>query len=238
MEDASFAGVVFVPEVAELGVEPCYAARTPVTNAEFKEFVDAKGYETEALWDADALPLIATFRDGCPGKCEHHGPRSWKGGSFGDVANSTLPVRGVTLYEARAYARWRSKKGGRWRLPTAKEWEVAAGWDPSRRQLRAYPWGDKFEDGQIPMSASVPVPVGSNRACISALGLEDAGSNVHEWVERSAKEPGIKGASFASVEAIARRSALVRTTGTPGPAPRAELLLSIGFRLVRELEDR
>ena len=50
---------------------------------------------------------------------------------YGDPKNADLPVRGVTIHEARAFAEWRSKtKGGSWRLPTDHEWEVAAGWDP------------------------------------------------------------------------------------------------------------
>src|SRR5581483_6270769 len=137
--DPALQGLVYVPDVPELGTGSCYVQRTEVTNAAWKEFVDAKGYETLDLWDEAARPLLATFTDGCPGgQCGHRAPRSWMDGGPGDQSNVERPVRGVSFFEARAFARWRSRvTGAKWRLPTEREWEVAAGWDPASGALRA-----------------------------------------------------------------------------------------------------
>jgi len=51
-----------------------------------------------------------------------------------------LPVVGVTVAQARAYAHWKGR-----RLPTAQEWERAArGVDALR-----YPWGDAEDPKQL-----------------------------------------------------------------------------------------
>jgi iron(II)-dependent oxidoreductase len=226
--------------VPDLATGALYMERTEVTNAAFKRFVDAKGYERLELWDEAARPLIATFRDGCPGgTCSHRGPRSWTDGGFGDQANAERPVRGVTVHEARAFARWRSLEAkAHLRLPTDPEWQVAAGWDPATGRLRAFPWGDEWLPGALALGADLPRPVGTTPGDASALGLADAGGNVVEWVERVNGSPGTKGASFACDEEAARHFALVRNTGSPGARPPQELLVWIGFRLVREVEDK
>ena len=239
VEDASLAGLAYVPDVPELGVSGCYIQRTEVTNAAWKEFVDARGYETVDLWDEAARPLLATFTDACPGgKCGHRAPRSWTDGGFGDQSNADRPVRGVTFHEARAFARWRSRvAGARYRLPLEREWEAAAGWDPATGAVRAYPWGEAWSQGAIATGAEVARQVGTSSTDVSPLGIADAGGNVLEWVERPGLDPGTKGAAFALGEDTARHFALVRCTGTPGASPPLEALVWIGLRLVREVEE-
>lgn len=103
--------------------------RHEVTNRQFKEFVDAGGYETEKLWrhafvDVDAgrtlfwREAMAKFRDatGRPG------PATWQGGTY-PVGQEDYPVTGVSWYEAVAYAEFTGKS-----LPTVYHWaSVSAG---------------------------------------------------------------------------------------------------------------
>jgi tRNA A-37 threonylcarbamoyl transferase component Bud32 len=241
LNDPSLAGLVYVPEIQELDVRPLYIQRTEVTNADFKRFVDDGGYKDTSLWDAPAVALLDKFRDGTPGGNGAPGPRSWTGGGFGDPANADRPVRGVTVYEARAYANWLTRKSGgtaKWRLPTESEWEVAAGWDPILSRLQKYPWGDDFDGSRVPIGTDLPGVAGSSDRDVSKLGVSDAGGNVYEWVERPSrpdKLPGIKKSAYPELEEVARRSALIHTTGSPGLLPPVELLGTTGFRLVREV---
>jgi iron(II)-dependent oxidoreductase len=73
--------------------------RTPVTNAEFKQFVDSDHYHP-----AD----------------EHNFLRDWSNGTFPDGWGNK-PVTWVSIEDARAYARWAGK-----RLPHVWEWQYAA----------------------------------------------------------------------------------------------------------------
>jgi tRNA A-37 threonylcarbamoyl transferase component Bud32 len=240
LEERSLAGLAFVPAVPDLGVAACFIEKTEVTNSEYKQFVDAGGYDMAELWKGVPAEVQATFRDGCPGgACGHKGPRSWTNGGYGDPANADRPVRGITVHEARAFAAWLSKtKGGTWRLPRDREWEVAAGFDPATQRLLLYPWGDEWRPDALPAASDLPRPTGTSPADVSPLGVADAGGNVMEWVEQKDKDPGTKGTSFAASEAVSRHFALVRSTGSPGATPPAELVVWIGFRLVREIEGK
>jgi formylglycine-generating enzyme required for sulfatase activity len=71
------------------------------------------------------------------------------------------------------------------RLPTAAEWEVAAGYAPSLNQLQAYPWGEQFKL-QLANSAATGLGdtqvIGSYRpAGDSQFGASDMAGNVAEW---------------------------------------------------------
>lgn len=79
-------------------------ARTPVTNAEYAEFLKATGRKAPKEWDHGAMPS---------GKHNH-------------------PVVNVSYHEAVAYCKWLSAKDGKavYRLPTEEEWEYAAGHMP------------------------------------------------------------------------------------------------------------
>jgi len=122
-----------------------------------------------------------------PGK---PGPKGWVKGGF-DPSQSSLPVTGVSWYEARAYARWAKK-----RLPTPDEWEIAAG-APNANQPSDqgdYPFG-KREDAPL-----IGVPrlreVGTAEWAKNALGVYDLGCNCAEWTD-GAFSPGravVKGA--------------------------------------------
>ena len=85
----------------------------PVTNAEYKAFVDASGHPAPLHWEGGKIPA---------GKDEH-------------------PVIFVNRTDVDAYLRWRTGKEGRiYRLPTTVEFEVAA---RSGLAGKSYPWGDE-----------------------------------------------------------------------------------------------
>ena len=96
-----------------------------MTNAAFKEFVDAGGYETRDYWHQEFRrgtqvltweEALALFVDttGRPG------PAGWELGSY-QSGQDGYPVGGVSWYEAAAYAAFRGKE-----LPTAYHWIRAA----------------------------------------------------------------------------------------------------------------
>ena len=76
-----------------------YIDKYPVTNAEFKKFLDAPRYHP---------------------KDDHNFLRDWKNGSYPDGWGNK-PVTWVSLEDARAYAQWAGK-----RLPHEWEWQYAA----------------------------------------------------------------------------------------------------------------
>jgi iron(II)-dependent oxidoreductase len=232
-----------VPDLPDLGVAAHYAGRFEVTAAELEEFAADGAYTRRALWDdagwaaaADALSArrgqVASARRGLATSARRDLAAD------DDAGLGERPARGVTIHEARAFARWRGLRlGGNWRLPSEDEWRVGAGWDPAAGRLRVYPWGDTFQDGAATIAAPAPSRVGSMRGDLSPLGLFDAGGNVLEWVERPGERPGTKGAAFGATVDGARRYAQVQSTGDAGPAPPPELLEWIGFRLVRDLGE-
>ena len=102
-----------------------YIDRHEVTNAEFKAFVDAGGYEKREYWTElfvregqtlDWTAAMALFRDGTG----RPGPATWQGGTY-PAGREDWPVAAVSWYEAAAYAAFLGKH-----LPTIYHWTHAA----------------------------------------------------------------------------------------------------------------
>jgi formylglycine-generating enzyme required for sulfatase activity/dienelactone hydrolase len=119
------AGSVTFHEPKPVAVDAYWLDRFEVTNAQFKEFVDAGGYQTPDYWreaivvDGRELPFaeaVELFSDttGRPG------PAGWELGSYPE-GEASFPVGGVSWYEAAAYAAWAGKS-----LPTVFHWFRAA----------------------------------------------------------------------------------------------------------------
>lgn len=152
-----------------------YIDKYEVTNAQFKEFVDATGYVTDAEKSA-ASEDVRTWRN-------PHGAES-KAESVPDH-----PVVCVSWNDANAYAEWAGK-----RLPTEAEWEKASrGTDG-----RIYPWGNqnltgtsaniadrsaalRWSDNSVEDNQKRTAPVGSFPDGNSPYGVEDMAGNVWEW---------------------------------------------------------
>ncbi|CAG0998566.1 partial Hercynine oxygenase, partial [Gammaproteobacteria bacterium] len=160
-------------ETPQHGVDlPAYAiGRYPVTNAEFKRFIDDGGYVTHEYW------TDAGWRQKESENWKI--PRFWNDTTWNDASQ---PVVGVSWYEAVAYCRWLSKKAGKaYRLPTEAEWEKAARGTDGRR----YPWGNQWNKtkcNNIESGSAATMPVGQfSPQGDSPYGVGDMVGQVWEW---------------------------------------------------------
>ena len=134
---------------------PTYAiARVPITNAQYRLFVEAT---------------------------DHQPPKHWPDGRIPKDLESH-PVVEVTWHDAIAYCQWLSQVTGKTiTLPSEAEWEKAARGDKDRR---AYPWGDTFDrlrcnTSELGIGATTPVGIFPDG--VSPYGVLDMSGNVWEW---------------------------------------------------------
>ncbi len=134
-----------------------YIDRHPVTNAEFKKFVDAAKYRP---------------------KDDHNFLRDWQDGAY-PTGWENKPVTWVSLEDARAYATWAGK-----RLPHEWEWQYAAQGKDGRVypwgndwSAQAVPAPDKGHDLRAPDNVDAH-PEGA-----SPFGVMDLTGNVWQWTD-------------------------------------------------------
>jgi len=143
------------PRYTEMG--SFYMDRYEVTNAQFKEFLDATGYQ----------PAVA-----------HNFLRHWPRDSAGRMAIppglADHPVVWVNLEDARDYAAWAGK-----RLPSDIEWQRAAQGDDGRK----WPWGNEFDPAKCNSDTPGTTPVDAYPANVSPFGVGDMVGNVWEWID-------------------------------------------------------
>lgn len=151
--------------------------RVPVTNGEWRDFVDDGGYREPRWWSEAGW---AHRRE-----AGLTGPKFWNADGtrtrFGYVEDipADEPVQHVTFFEAEAYATWAGA-----RLPTEMEWEKACAWDPATGSRRRYPWGTSEPTSALANlggEALRPAPVGAYPAGASAYGAEQMLGDVWEW---------------------------------------------------------
>jgi iron(II)-dependent oxidoreductase len=137
---------------------PAFAIDTyPVTNAEFKRFVDNTKYHP-----AD----------------DHNFLKDWGGGSY-PAGWGEKPVTWVSLEDARAYAKWAGK-----RLPHEWEWQYAAQGTDHREYPWGNEWVDAnvpSPDGGRTMKPASDVQ--SHPAGASPFGVQDLVGNVWQWTD-------------------------------------------------------
>jgi formylglycine-generating enzyme required for sulfatase activity len=194
--------------------------RYPVTNLEYRAFLDGTGLE--------ALPT------------------SWQFGCY-PAHHANHPVWTVRPEHADAYAAWLSARTGRcFRLPTEAEWEYTASGGLTDHQ---YPWGVEFlpdHANTVEFGPLTTTPVGIYPAGRSPMGADDMAGNVEEFVaDDYAPYPGgapvaddlmttgryrvTRGGSFT------RFGDLARCTRRHGWFDRR--IYAIGFRLVEEVRS-
>ncbi|MCX7704193.1 MAG: SUMF1/EgtB/PvdO family nonheme iron enzyme, partial [Planctomycetota bacterium] len=196
-----------------------YLEKYEVSNAQFKEFIDAGGYREKKFWSEEGWSLAERFVD-TTGK---PGPSFWRNGTY-PHGTADEPVRGVSWYEAEAFARWAGK-----RLPTAEEWEVAAGWDASARKILEYPWGDDDKEGVGTIGTGKLVDVKKDFGDVSPSGVVNMGGNVSEWTATvKDKQALVKGGNFIDSEHKAARVRFSERLPLDSRPP------YVGFRCVKE----
>jgi serine/threonine protein kinase/formylglycine-generating enzyme required for sulfatase activity len=150
------------PPIKDHKVETFLMDRREVSVAQYKRFLEFVKFFNKAYVDIEDVPYCMD---------------EWKALEDGPK----LPMREVTLEEARAFARWAGK-----RLPTEFEWEYAA---RSRGQRKGpYAWGDKNPDSSLVCFGKVeedegPVATDEKSAGATEQGLFHMCGNVFEWTE-------------------------------------------------------
>ncbi|MCO5171958.1 MAG: bifunctional serine/threonine-protein kinase/formylglycine-generating enzyme family protein [Planctomycetes bacterium] len=150
-----------------------YVERTEVTNEAFARFVDEGGLERPELWSE-------------AGWAERRAP--WAGGRPPAGAEQQ-PVTGVSAHDAAAYARWRGR-----RLPSEREWALAACFDVRTGRERRFPWGDELTDEQARAFQQVR-PVAASRLDASPWQALDMAFNASEWA-LAGDVPVVRGLSW------------------------------------------
>ena len=195
----------------------------PVTNAEYKLFVDATGHTAPPHWDGGRIPK---------GREAH-------------------PVVFVNRYDAHAYAAWRSRTEKRtYRLPTDAEFEYAA---RGGLEGKLYPWGDDDPAGRANFNADGSRTAAGWKRFLKPVksyapngyGLYDMAGNAWQMVstfpdpararfkyriENPVELEGrVAGGSWA-------RAAPYLRSGYGGGMGAGMRLPDLGFRVVREVE--
>ena len=138
-------------------------ATTEVTIRQFRAFVQATGYVTDA--ERAGHSVLCCWR-----------PKlgvTWKNAGF--LQSDDEPVLAVSWNDAKEFCKWLSAETGLdYRLPTEAEWEFAARRDQEGQALRRSAWYDGNAGGRSH-------PVG--RRAAGRLRLHDLLGNAWEWVE-------------------------------------------------------
>ena len=168
----------------EVEVPAFWIDTTPVSNAAYRAFIEAGGYDDPRWWTTGGWEWRTKSGKRAPAFWVREGS-SWLRRRFGrlEPLPDTEPVQHVCFFEADAYARWAGK-----RLPTEAEWEKAASWDPASRSKRRYPWGDAAPSSSTANLGQVrfhPAGVGSFPAGASAYGVRQLLGDVWEWTSTS-----------------------------------------------------
>lgn len=223
----------------------------PVTVAQFRAFVEATGYQTDAEKFGDAAVLNDTTKTW---ELRRGAYWAFPQGKQQPPAPETHPVTQVSWNDAQAYCQWAKK-----RLPTEAEWEHAAKNAQDIKTL--FPWGNEqkvngvykanFWQGSFPYINQVKDeyaftnPVGAFGE--TPLGLTDMVGNVWEWcadwyrpyaereqpfVSNKQSEKVQRGGSFlCDLEVCYGFRTTARSHSTPESA-----LYNVGFRAVKDVE--
>jgi len=140
-------------------VKSFWIDKYPVTNRQFKKFLDATGYHP-----VDTLNFLRDWKNGTY-------PKGW----------GNRPVTWVSLEDAKAYAAWTGK-----RLPNEWEWQYAAQGKDGRLYPWGNKWNKqavpKPDTGR---TLRGPDPVNAHPEGASPFGVMDLVGNVWQWTNES-----------------------------------------------------
>jgi formylglycine-generating enzyme required for sulfatase activity len=140
-----------------MDIKPFLIDKYPVTNAQFKKFIEAANYRPP-----DGLNFL----------------RDWKNGTF-PAGWANKPVTWVSLEDARAYARWAGK-----RLPHEWEWQLAAQGSDGRAYPWGNDWNPGA--APVPETGRRlrgPDDVDAHPRGASPFGVMDMVGNVWQWTD-------------------------------------------------------
>ena len=141
----------------KLQIKPFYIDKYPVTNQEFKQFLNASNYHPK-----DDLNFLRDWNNGTY-------PEGW----------TNKPVTWVSLEDARAYAAWAGK-----RLPHEWEWQFAAQGADGRLYPWGNDWRDAaVPASQKGRTLAGPDNVDTHPQGASPFGVVDLVGNVWQWTD-------------------------------------------------------
>lgn len=154
--------------VHKVYLDKYYIGKYEVTVGQFRKFVNATGYKTDAEKSGGAYVYVN-------GSWTQKADANWSNPYFNQTDNS--PVVCVSWNDAKAYCDWAGL-----RLPTEAEWEKAARGTDGRK----YPWGNSWDaskcnSGDKADGYEYTSPVGSFPSGVSPYGCYDMAGNVWEW---------------------------------------------------------
>jgi formylglycine-generating enzyme required for sulfatase activity/class 3 adenylate cyclase len=178
----------------QLNLGPFRIGKWPVTNREFKRFIEAGGYEAREHWSDDGWKWLhrpAEDEESLPSWPPGRGrsePAFWQDPNFG-ARRPNRPVVGVAWYEPQAYCHWltghlrstgKLGAGEVVTLPSEAEWEKAARGAHGRR----WPWGNQWDPSRantLEGKVRTTTPVGIYLDGESPYHALDMAGNVQEW---------------------------------------------------------
>jgi hypothetical protein len=209
------------PGKAAVRVDDFEMQARPVSNAEYKLFIDAAGHPPPPHWDAGRIPA---------------GMEDW-------------PVVFVNRYDVAAYAAWRTRNEKRvYRLPAGSEFEYAA---RAGSPDAEYPWGNDPPDGKANFDPKGDRTFGEWRRYLkpsgsyppNAWGLYDMAGNIWQMVDNY-PDPATARFKYritvpAELEGSVAGGSWARTASYLRCASRGGVSAGIrhpdvGFRMVRE----
>ena len=134
-----------------------------VTNAQFKDFIDANPKWQAPVWLGTSF--FPKYRD------EDY-LKDWHKDNY-PKGKANHPVNWVSWYAAMAYAQWMGK-----RLPTEAEWEKAARGGMTRQK---YPWGNTIHVSSANYDKHVSETTPIDAYPPNRYGLYDMVGNLSEW---------------------------------------------------------
>ena len=196
--------------------------RYPVTNSEYKKFIDATGHKA---------PFISPEAYQRQGFLVHAYKKVkgflWINKSFPPGRNDH-PVVLVGLDDAKSYCAWMGKELRRkYRLPTEPEWEKTA----RGIEGRIFPWGNEWNPENLNSSERFgsTTPVTRFPQGRSPYGVYDMAGNVFQWTASQWDENKsvLKGCSWDDLPGTCRAA---MRHGRPGQSKH----ILIGFRCVSD----